>query len=56
MESFVEMMKAHVVNIDVLGMSLIFTDFNIAHGLKPLPVGKSVNIRAIPRYTGKIPT
>ena len=41
------MMKAHVVNIDVLGMSLIFTDFNIAHGLKPLPVGKSVNIRAI---------
>ena len=38
-----------------LGMPLIFTDFNVAHGWDPLPVEKSMNIRAILRYTGKIP-
>ena len=38
-----------------LGMPLLFTDFQQSTS-DPLPVGKSVNIGAIHRYTGKNPT
>ena len=36
-------------------MALIFPDFQKCKLLSPLPVGKSGNIIAILRYTGKIP-
>ena len=38
------------------GMPLIFTDFQHSTWCRPLPVGRSVNIRAILRFTGKVPT
>ena len=39
-----------------LRMALIFKDFLTGSGSQPCAVLKSVNIRAIPKQTGKIPT
>ena len=39
-----------------LRMALIFTDFQTGSGSQPCAMLKSVNIRAIPKQTGKIPT
>ena len=38
------------------GMDHIFTDFQHSTWWDPLPVGKSVNMRSILRFTGKIAT